>query len=499
MKRSFTLRPLALLLGLLTLPGLGPAVRSASDLPTPKVLRDDTGLYPRVIRLSHSGGANGRLLASVAVPPEGDQPGLGAIYESRDGGRSFSATPVGSVRDPQAAQGLCCTTLFELPARMGDNPAGTLLWAASVGQNAPERRMSLPVWKSLDQGRHWSQLSSCAAAHSSGGLWEPAFSVAANGALVCTYSDETDQPRHSQTLMETVSTDGGAHWGAPRPVVAAHDPALRPGMATVVRLPGGSYLMTYEVCGLQGADCAAHLRFSRDGLDWGDPARLGQRIFASTGRFFAHTPLVAWAPGGGPQGSLLLVGQLLMTPGDLAPSGGTGRTLMLNTTGGVGNWIEVPAPFALENVYDDYCPNYSSPLLPSPDGEHVLELATNYDQPLCKPFYGTGSIARRYRVDHGTRGGGLGQLDYSGTWKADATRHFSAGAAGVTLRFAGSGVQVYGSGAASAQLDGRPLAPLTGETPFTADRLSPGLHTLTLQVQPDARFTLTHVGVDLGH
>ncbi|MFJ8934863.1 hypothetical protein ACIRL0_03990 [Streptomyces sp. NPDC102365] len=155
----------ALLAALLT------AQTGTAGAATGSVLRNDTGLYPRAIRLAHSGSANGRVLSSV-VTFSGNN-GLGAVYESTDSGGSFRQ--VGAVGDPEAAggQGLCCSTLFELPRAIGGLPAGTLLWAASVGQDETNRRMALRVFKSDDVGRTWSFLSTIATAGSTGGLWEP--------------------------------------------------------------------------------------------------------------------------------------------------------------------------------------------------------------------------------------------------------------------------------------------------------------------------------------
>lgn len=88
---------------------------------TGTVLRNDTGLYPRAVRLAYNGSANGRVLSSV-VTFSGNN-GLGAVYESTDSGASFRQ--VGTVGDPEAAggQGLCCSTLFELPRAIGNLPA----------------------------------------------------------------------------------------------------------------------------------------------------------------------------------------------------------------------------------------------------------------------------------------------------------------------------------------------------------------------------------------
>ncbi|MEU9065177.1 sialidase family protein, partial [Streptomyces sp. NPDC048430] len=175
---------------------------TASPAATGTPLRDGTGLYPRAVRLAHSGAADGRVLASV-VTFDGDN-GIGAIHESTDGGTTFRE--VGRVADPESAagQGLCCATLFELPRQVGALAPGTLLWASSAGQDEQDRRMALRIWRSSDVGRTWSYLSACAVASGTGGLWEPEFSIAADGALVCHYADETD-PAHSQKLVASRS------------------------------------------------------------------------------------------------------------------------------------------------------------------------------------------------------------------------------------------------------------------------------------------------------
>ncbi|HZX08837.1 sialidase family protein [Kribbella sp.] len=352
---------------------------------TGQLLYDGTGLYPRAIRLEHSGAANGRILASIVTFSGND--GLGAIYESTNNGSSF--TQVGTVADPQAAagKGLCCATLFELPRAVGGLPAGTLLWAASVGASA--RPMSLRIWRSNDVGRTWSYLSSCATAPNDRGLWEPEFSVAADGRLVCHYSDETD-PAHSQKLMEVRSTDG-VTWTDPSPTVVSPTVGHRPGMPIVRRLPSGRYVMSYEICGLGGQyDCAAYIRHSADGWNWGSPSDLGRRVQTIDGRYFTHAPTIALAP----NGKLLLVGQILQNA-DGSVAAGNGRTIFANTGGGNGYWYELPAPVAVTNPYNNYCPNYSSPMVVSPDGRSVLELASDYDGTVCKTYFGTGSAAVR--------------------------------------------------------------------------------------------------------
>jgi hypothetical protein len=357
---------------------------ATAEAATGQLLRDDTGLYPRALRLEHSGAANGRIMASV-VTFQGNT-GIGAIYESTNNGSTFAQ--VGTVADPQASdgKGLCCATLFELPQAVGALHAGTLLWAASMGADA--RPMSLRIWKSNDVGRTWSYLSSCATALNEGGLWEPEFSIAADGHLVCHYSDETDSA-HSQKLMEVRSTDG-VTWTDPSPTVASPTFGHRPGMPIVRRLPNGTSVMSYEICGVGGQyDCAAYTRQSADGWNWGPPTNLGVRVQAANGRYFTHAPTIALAP----NGKLLLIGQILQnTDGSVAA--GNGRTIFANTEGSTGKWQELPAPVAVTNPYNNYCPNYSSPMVVSPDGKTVLELATDYDGTVCKTYYASGRLKR---------------------------------------------------------------------------------------------------------
>ncbi|MFD8367861.1 sialidase family protein [Streptomyces hygroscopicus] len=349
-------------------------------------LRDGAALYPRAIRLEHSGDRSGRVLASSVVHDGGD--GVGTIQESTDDGASFRQ--VSTIADPRSAdgRGLCCATLFELPQQVGDMSAGTLLWAASFGQDESDRRMSIRVFKSTDVGRHWTYLSTVAAATDAKGLWEPEFSIDAEGNLVCHYSDETD-PRHSQKLVAVRSRDG-VSWSGLHDTVASAPVSDRPGMAVVRKLPTGTYIMTYEICSDDAQySCVVHYRSSPDGWDWGDPANLGIRPETADGKYFKHAPNLAWAPEeGNPQGKLLLVGQAMYNA-DGSRAEGSGRTIWTNSKGGEGAWREIPAPVAVTSDKVDFCPNYSSSLLPSADGSEVLEAATDYDGDVCRLYYAT--------------------------------------------------------------------------------------------------------------
>ncbi|MFC7303991.1 exo-alpha-sialidase [Streptomyces monticola] len=387
------LRPTALLVPLLTLLALLAALLTAltpdADAATGTPLRDGTALYPRAVRLAHTPGAEGRVLASVVTFSGND--GIGAVHESTDDGRSLRE--VGTVRDPDAAggQGLCCATLYELPRQIGDLPAGTLLWAASVGQDEANRRMALRVFKSTDVGRTWSYLSTIATAPNDRGLWEPEFSVDASGALVAHYSDETD-PGHSQKLVAARTTDGRT-WTGHHDTIASNPASDRPGMAVVRKLGDGTYFMSYEICAAAGQYvCVVHYRTSSDGWNWGDPAHLGYRPETADGKYFKHAPNLAWAPeAGNPKGRLFLIGQVLHNRDD-SRAEGSGRTVWVNSAGGAGPWREIPAPVAVESTVVDHCPNYSSSLLPSADGSSLLEVATDWDGGVCRACFAAGAV-----------------------------------------------------------------------------------------------------------
>ncbi len=367
-------------------------------------------MYPRAIRLAHSGDADGHVIASVNTSSTGGLTDMARFYESSDGGTTFQ--PVGEVRDPQAAdgRGACCGSLFELPAARGENPAGTLLWATTVGMpNAPARQPAVRVWRSLDRGRTWSYLSSCATApgtlRPTEGLWEPELSIDAQGDLTCYFSDETRYPqaaeKSTQVISAVTSSDGGTTWSAPRAVVdlgAGH----RPGMASVRRRADGRYLMAYELCGsAEARACEVHVRTSSDGRDWGAVTETGTVPKDLDGNSFFHAPTLAWAPGPGADGRVLLVGGLVKDPSGKVLLGSSGKTVYANPAGGTGTWLPLDAPVqtpfstTTPGGEEVVCTNYSSSLLPSADGTRLLEIATKRigdpETGRCTAVFGTAS------------------------------------------------------------------------------------------------------------
>lgn len=231
-------------------------------------------LYPRVVRIGHDPtlSLNGTLVASVTSFPNGK--GEEQIFSSGDNGKTFAR--IGTISDVGFSTGLCCGTLYELPTAVGSLRAGTLLWAGSVGGDAPANPMQIKIYRSFDRGANWTYLSNCATGtvpRSKGGLWEPEFTIAANGALVCFYSDET-VPGFSQLIHQVTSTDG-ITWSTPVRTIASGMQADRPGMVVVRRLPTGRFFLTHELCG--PAACTVFYK-TRPMVSIGRPPRMSASV-----------------------------------------------------------------------------------------------------------------------------------------------------------------------------------------------------------------------------
>jgi hypothetical protein len=369
-------------------PDANPPADGAVSVPpatTPQPLVATASFYPRAIQL-----ADGTILASVVATQASGR--LGAtILESDDDAVSFHA--VGAIDDAKMAGGLCCGTLYELPKATGAIPAGALFWAASLGQGQSAAPMTIGNWVSTDRGRSWTFSSNVvvAATNYSGtnGLWEPEFSMLDDGTLVCHYSNETD-PAHSQKLSAVRSTDG-VSWGNAEDTVAPVDSHVRPGMANVRRPTGGPFIMSYEVCGVAGDDCAAHLRTSADGWNWGDATNVGSQPQTVDGLHFAHAPTLAWTSAPGQMGRLYLMGQMTM-----AADGGVatqnGNFLLASPQEGNQFWYALPAPVPVPAPFNNFCPNYSSTILPLDDGKAALEIASRVEGTECRAYFARGLL-----------------------------------------------------------------------------------------------------------
>ena len=332
-------------------------------------------LYPRVVRLSHGpASVNGRLIASTN----------GVLFQSTDNGISWSQ--LGTVPTVGGSTERCCATLYEMPQTVGSLAAGTLLSAASYFSNGVP---VLEIYTSTDQGHTWIYHGMpVRAGDNNHGLWEPQFEIANDGALVMFWSDETDACC-SQKLAQ-IRTYNGDAWQDQTNTVASTVQGDRPGMITVSKLPNNHFFMSYELCG--PAACTVFSRTSTDGWNFGTPSNMGTKVQTASGQYFEHAPLNVWSPSAvSSNGALVLVGQVMYeSNGQVSAS--NGKVLFVNTNvDGTGNWYTIKAPVQVPNAYDNYCPNYSSALLPATNGSSLLELASAYNKNVCLTYFGSES------------------------------------------------------------------------------------------------------------
>jgi hypothetical protein len=348
------------------------SVLSANIAQAQMKISEDPHGYPRLRAL-----ANGEILASGTSLAKKRI----SIFSSTDQGVSF--TKAGQITDPEFANGLCCGTIFQTSQAIGSLASGTLLWAGSVGQNAKNRRMKIKVYKSRDNGRSWTYLSAITAANA-GGLWEPDFFMANDGALVMAYSDETMSGTYSQRLMKT-RTYNGTKWVDASDIVASTVKSDRPGMAFVSRMPNGSRFMTYEICG--PARCTVFYRTSVDGWNWGVASNVGIAIRLPNGQYFAHAPTNQVLA----SGKLIVIGQMLMNANNTVASA-NGTIIFKSTTGSpAGPWTKITAPVPVPGAVNAPCANYSSALLPVSKGTRLLEVAGRREES-CHLYFGRGPI-----------------------------------------------------------------------------------------------------------
>jgi BNR/Asp-box repeat. len=344
--------------------------------------KDEDASYPRIIRLTHVGKDNGVLIATFFHKGARTKATL-PVYRSEDNGKTWSKQPIGVVRDA-GGRDIDAPSLFELPKAMGDLPEGALLAAGTVWNHGDFTQQDMQVYASVDGGRHWTYRSSCA--RETGmpnrmglGIWEPAFAVAADGSLVCYFSDERPSvDGYNQVLAHVRSTDGGKTWGKEVWDVAAKDGVSRPGMTTVIRLPDSRYAMVFEVCRKDlDPDTACSVRFktSPDGLNWNSAANMGTLVATADGKHLLHTPMIAWSSYGGPQGTLIVTGQRVVTgpEGKIKVLPESGRVVFVNTKLGQGPWQMRPSPLVIDPTggyakTETPCPGYSSPILPDMSG-----------------------------------------------------------------------------------------------------------------------------------
>ena len=306
----------------------------------------DGQAYATVVKLQHQPNPadNGRMLLAFENNGFDGIP----IWETTDHGGSWHF--VANAHDPQETDKPRCDLhwqphLTEMPRTEHGIAAGTVLLSASTvcQQPAPGRgtqAMHLRLFTSTDFGRSWNIRSTYAEGTGEAPVWEPHLLILDDGRLVEFYSDETHKADgYNQMLGHKLSSDGGITWGPEIYDTAMKGGVERPGMVIIARLPDGRYAYNFE--DVDGPVLnQVHIKFSKDGANWGIPEARGTKVETEAGQYPANTPNVFWFPVGGPKGVMVVTSRSSQGVGaDTA-----GNTLYWNNNLGVGPWWQAPTP-----------------------------------------------------------------------------------------------------------------------------------------------------------
>jgi Domain of Unknown Function (DUF1080) len=409
--------------------------------------------YNRVIRLAHSGTANGKLIGTFEHANLDGTATQFVIRQSTDDGNTWST--LSTLSDPLTGSGhpssqLWQPFLFEFPTTLGAYPAGTLIL---VGNSAPSNNAttSFVEWRSTNDGATWTYVSNFQNGGGEGdGIWEPFLALDSSGNLNAYFSDERQNGTYSQKLAHIVSTDGGVTWSAnadgstrvaPGEVndVASTTQSDRPGMATVAENSSGEYFMSYEICG-STYNCRDQYKTSTTGDSWGSGASdLGTAAETGDGRYLFHSPYLVWSPAGGSNGELLMSGgSELTSTGATAPE--SGQVIFANTNNGSGAWSWLPAAVQTTGSASNCSVNYSPDLLLSASGQSVRYTAASaIGSAGCEEVTGQAN-AGVLPFSSSFSGGDGGWIDYGGCWSTSAAGVYSetCGGGGGNKAIAGS-------------------------------------------------------------
>jgi hypothetical protein len=312
-------------------------------------LADGQG-YASLVRLEHQTvkANNGKVLIAFE---RSDWIGI-PVYESLDDGDSWHSVTFANdqvFKDNERCQLHWQPNLIELPRDSGPLKKGTLLLSGNTACRDAEGRLTqehLQVYASTDLGRSWTYRGTIVdgggrpEAKDNHGVWEPNLVVLNDGRMVAFYSTEQHKAEgFNQLLAHKISTDGGASWGDEINDTAVPGGVERPGMAAVISLPDRRYAYTYEDIDGPENNGQVFIKFSKDGLDWGDPADRGWPVHTMGGAWPAACPQVAWLPVGGPNGVLIVSAERAGGAGDAG-----GRSFYWNNDLGRGPWWEIRAP-----------------------------------------------------------------------------------------------------------------------------------------------------------
>ena len=320
-----------------------------------------TGSYPSITELRYQQNPenNGKLIATFSMSfKTGYAKGSGTVAMSENQGKTWKiiARPEEVLYPTLPSQG-SMAHIYELPAQVGEMPAGTLLYSYNSvdyknEHTALEGKSILAVWRSFDAGYTWEEYVIIDEAYGIGeGIWEPFMIYSEeDGYLYCFYSDDSD-PDHDQKLGYKRSKDG-VHWEGeggkigtgtgkdvePVDVVAIDDPAWRPGMAVITKMGNGEYFLVYEQFG-DWEGCPIYYKTTKNLADWGDPNDPGTLITTK----MISSPSCAWLDVGGECGTLFVTSKISSNAGYIYVSTDYGKT-----------WETIADPLESDPVLPDH-------------------------------------------------------------------------------------------------------------------------------------------------
>ncbi|KAL1894606.1 hypothetical protein Cpir12675_003595 [Ceratocystis pirilliformis] len=227
------------------------------------------------------------------------------IYKSLDSGATWKE--ISQVHDTVNGWGLRYQPdLFQLPARVGKYPAGTIILA---GNSIPTdlSKTKLDIYASTDEGVTWefvSTLGEGGEARPVNGLtpiWEPLV-LYIDGAIAIYYSDQRD-PSYGQKLVHTTSTNLVDWTPLVDDVHVEGDYESRPGMPALAKMPNGKWIFAYETC-RTGDGCNVSYRIADTPYTVLDAP--GQLLKTTTGATLTSSPAITWSPVGGANGTIIL-------------------------------------------------------------------------------------------------------------------------------------------------------------------------------------------------
>ncbi|MBP3332848.1 MAG: exo-alpha-sialidase [Clostridia bacterium] len=295
--------------------------------------------YPSIVELQYQENEedNGKLVAILEFSSSNDNSTWGSVWESTDKGESWKIIARPRETLDRTIKGISMAHIYELPAAVGDMPAGTLLYSGTSVDYS--RRSQIAIWRSFDAGHTWKEYTMVASAGGlKEGIWEPfTWYDESDGYLYCFYSDDSD-PRHDQKLVYKRSKDGKT-WSDVCHVCAFDNPADRPGMLAMTKMGNGEYFAVYEYCGSE--NCHIYYKTTKDITSW-NPSDPGTKLKAG-GYSVGSAPWCVWTSAGGECGTLIVTG-MWESGGD-----GTHRMFVSFDYGKTWETMTNPLPYDLGN------------------------------------------------------------------------------------------------------------------------------------------------------